>query len=89
MEWTPEREGLILLRIAEGKTREEIATELVRSTRVIGWRINTMIVRLFQKGCSCAELAVLFRICIEDVENALRPSINPSLQTACSNPRSS
>ena len=70
--WTPQEEGLILLRLAEGKTLEQIATEVGRSQIAVGWRRDGMIRKLFYGGRSCSMLAVLFQTTVEEIEHALR-----------------
>lgn len=87
--WTANEEGLLLLRVAEGKTLDQIALELGRTERSVEWRRNAIIARLFQQGRSCAYLSNLFQVSIDVVEDALRPSLIPSLQTACNNLRNS
>ena len=70
--WTPQEEGLILLRIAEGKSLDEIAKEVSRTSRAVGWRRDAMIRHLFRRGRSCAFLADLFVLKLEDLENIIR-----------------
>ena len=87
--WTYQEEGLILLRLAEGKTLKDVSKELLRSERAVEWRRNALIVNLFRQGRSCAYLANMFMVTTEVVENAIRPNLTPSLQTACSMLRNS
>lgn len=70
----------MMLRLAEGKTIYDIATELSRSYGAIRARQKMIAYRLFQQGRSLRDITIMLRMSYVQLEDMLRQLLSPNLR---------
>jgi hypothetical protein len=77
-QWTAPEEGLMMLRLAEGKTIYDIATEFSRTPGAIQSRQKAMALRLFKQGRSFRDITILLRMTYPQLEDLVRQLLSPN-----------